>query len=562
MANIQPNEIDTASLQRLAVNFYREALRGNIDFGGGTLPPVTEEQIEDAVAAMIAAGTQSGVVITYDDAAGSLSFNVTAGGDLSGLSTNAIPVKGTNGDLEDSGLQRLSDGTILAPRQFGVESGSVDFGDLVRLSESSGFLSIQNKATGLTFNLIDHLAPSDGASSVPRYLHLTEAENDFVIFSDDTEMITATDITMQYTTQLLARTNAFKLRSSGATTNVRFAVTDVDSGVVVKYFPSKAAWLSGTGGVDLVAGENTLDLGDTPLVLDPNRALNIEFEADASTLLGDADTTTPFLAAVVQRGEFRDLSLATADIASAALAVSGSDLTLTLNRGAGQTPLTASVTLPSNGGGTTPDTSASITRFGIQGQATSVEAPFSLTGSQTFTFNVNHPEDINGNLELRQGGTVLRSDIDPTTNSFTHTINAISLNNNQEAVFSLRGTTNEGILLNRVFTIRAHAPAERLFYGLSNSNNPAAVDTTDLTTTEAGVDNTEITTGTTTAGQYYIVLVPNDHDVVSITDELGQNVTNIFTRTADVRVIDSVTYLSYVFGPVNAGASESYTLRY
>ena len=39
----------------------------------------TAEETQDIVAAMIAAGAQSGVTISYDDTAGSLSFTVPAG---------------------------------------------------------------------------------------------------------------------------------------------------------------------------------------------------------------------------------------------------------------------------------------------------------------------------------------------------------------------------------------------------------------------------------------------------------------------------------------------------
>lgn len=275
---------------------------------------------------------------------------------------------------------------------------------------------------------------------------------------------------------------------------------------------------------------------------------------DGQELIAFRSTIQPF--------SRRQLSFEDQLVDSVAATINGNDLTITVGR-SDQPDLMTTVTLPATSG-TTPTTpvSASITRFEIANQATSVLAGTTLSSTRTFNYNVNHPEDINGNLTLRQGSVILRDNINPSENTFDQAINEVTLNNNQQVVFTLQGETNEGILVSSRFTVRAHLPAEQLFYGQSTSNNPADVDTSTLTHTEAGIDNTVIQTGTTVDGNYFILLVPNDHDLVSIHDELGQNVTDIFTRTPDVRTLNGVLYSSYVFGPVNAGASESYTVRF
>ena len=154
--------------------------------------------------------------------------------------------------------------------------------------------------------------------------------------------------------------------------------------------------------------------------------------------------------------------------------LSGQDLTITLTRDAPSPDLTTTITLPTTGGGTPPaSTSATITRFDISGQDTSILAGTTLTGTKTFDFNVNHPEDVNGNLTLQQGGVTLRSDIDPTANSFTQAITDVTINNNQQVVFRLSGETNEGVLITAFFRVRAHLPAERLYFGTTSSNDPA-----------------------------------------------------------------------------------------
>jgi hypothetical protein len=210
-----------------------------------------------------------------------------------------------------------------------------------------------------------------------------------------------------------------------------------------------------------------------------------------------------------------------------------------------------------------PSTAASITRFSITGQSQSILAGTTISGIKTFTYNVNHPEDVSGNLTLKQNGQVLKSDIAPTGSSFTQTITSVTLQNNASVTFELSGTRNDGSRISKTFSIRAHALAEKLYFGRSASNNPATVDETGFDSIEAGVDGSSVTTGTASANEYFIILTPTNHDISSITDTvLQQDVTDIFTKTENVRTIGSVSYNSFVIGPLVAGVDESYTLDF
>lgn len=101
-----------------------------------------------------------------------------------------------------------------------------------------------------------------------------------------------------------------------------------------------------------------------------------------------------------------------------------------------------------------------------------------------------------------------------------------------------------------------------LFYWLSTSNNPASVDTSWLTeVTEHMRNNILTSTGITTAGQYYIILAPQTHNITRIRDTvLDQDVTSIFTKTTNVRQISWENYNSFVIWPLNAWVNESYNL--
>lgn len=244
--------------------------------------------------------------------------------------------------------------------------------------------------------------------------------------------------------------------------------------------------------------------------------------------------------------------------------LTGNDLVIQGIRTGGLPALSTTVSLQSiaGGGGTLPSHEAQITRFSMANQATSVTAGTVISGSRTFNFSVQHPEDITGNLTLRQGTATLVSNISPTATTVTATVTDDTITDNETLTFTLLGVRSDGSTVSRDFVIRGHAPAETLYYGLSESNNPANVDFNSMSTHEAKVNGTVISTGAVTAGQYFIMLVPANEDLHRITDGLGQDVTAIFTRTANVRMINSIQYNSYVIGALNAGDSESYTLEF
>ncbi|CAM0076684.1 hypothetical protein VPHD199_0028 [Vibrio phage D199] len=307
--------------------------------------------------------------------------------DLTSVTNGRVPFD-NNGTLADSPIRLMPDGTAFIQGITRVEGGTIAVGPFVQISERGGFIGITN-ALGDEFTLVDFRSPRDEASSRPRFLALTEAENNFQIQTVQTESLTS-PVTFNYDPTLLARSNAFIGQVGVDVTNLRFRIIDVQTGNVFKYFPSEAAWLDNTG-VDFAAGEMTLDFGDTELPLAPGRQLGITILFDSGSLLGDTNGI-PALTSVLQRGQFTDLAYTTDiptlrtgeetarlleglsgderfdysslrntptiptntnDFVDTLTAeVSGQNLTITLGRTGALADLTQTVTLP--GGGTTP----------------------------------------------------------------------------------------------------------------------------------------------------------------------------------------------------------------
>lgn len=105
--------------------------------------------------------------------------------------------------------------------------------------------------------------------------------------------------------------------------------------------------------------------------------------------------------------------------------------------------------------------------------------------------------------------------------------------------------------------------AEDFYYGISDSNNPGTVDLATLSTQSVGTGSGQQFTfsigPTTMINQVMILLVPADHDITSLVNtDSGFSVLNSFTRTANVRTINTNQYNSYVLQNLVNGFEANY----
>jgi hypothetical protein len=221
--------------------------------------------------------------------------------DLSQWPANQLPYKTDEGMIEGSGLRILSSGTLLAPVGFAVESGSIDFGDVLRLSESAGFLAFENMVDREKYQLLDYAVPRTAPSSKPYYFKLIEAERK-ALNTDGDSVVTTNPLSFEYRTLLTARTNSITFKATAAMTNVRLRIRDKDSDVAVKYFPSKSAWVEGVGGTGFTVGDNVLDFQDTALIFQAGTDIIFDIVADNVSL--SASAGIPKFSAMVQEGVF------------------------------------------------------------------------------------------------------------------------------------------------------------------------------------------------------------------------------------------------------------------
>src|SRR5437870_907163 len=222
---------------------------------------------------------------------------------LVGVPVNEIPYKKLDGTFAGSNMRVLDNGSLLAPPNFGVESGSVMFGDVLKLSEAAGFLAITNNLNGNNYTILDYYTPRDGATVNPHQFKLNGAEVIFNAQPNDSQILTANPLLIQYTVQHTARNNALTFRANAPMTNVRIKIALVNNGVVAKYIPNKTVWEKETGGLTWTTGDNTFDFEDTPIIFNTGDLISFEIRADSVSMKGSV-SGTPYIASTQQQGVF------------------------------------------------------------------------------------------------------------------------------------------------------------------------------------------------------------------------------------------------------------------
>lgn len=222
---------------------------------------------------------------------------------LAGVPIGEIPYKLIDGTFSGSGMRVLEDGSILAPPGFGVESGSVTFGDVLKLSEVAGFLGISNLLNDRQYTIVDFYTPRTAASSEPTVFHLIESEFEFISQGVDTTNLPDNPLIYDYVVQNNARTNAIKFRTYAAMTNVRIKISQISNGVALKFLPNKTSWEKEIDGLTWGVGDNTFDFTDSPVILSAGVQLRFEIRADVVALKGN-NLGVPYFTATLQRGVF------------------------------------------------------------------------------------------------------------------------------------------------------------------------------------------------------------------------------------------------------------------
>lgn len=111
-----------------------------------------------------------------------------------------------------------------------------------------------------------------------------------------------------------------------------------------------------------------------------------------------------------------------------------------------------------------PAAVASIRSFSIQNQGALVDPGTTISGSQTFLYQVTNPTDVVGNLTLAQEAANLATTLPPDETQFSIAVNSFTLNAGETQTFTLSGTRTGSIAFSRDFVITARQDQDYVYY--------------------------------------------------------------------------------------------------
>ena len=145
------------------------------------------------------------------------------------------------------------------------------------------------------------------------------------------------------------------------------------------------------------------------------------------------------------------------------------------------------------------------------------------------------------------------------------TLTGIETSSNTTLTFRLTGvdTRNNSVQSNaQNVSVRNAVSSEFIYYGIGNID-PVTVDVGTLSSQEVtGAGQFNVSLGPSSSGDDIVFLVPVDRDIAEIQNRSLSNINVIssYTKTINVRQINSINYNSYELANLNSGLTFNYTI--
>ena len=474
---------------------------------------------------------------------------------LGDVAAGSFPIGDGEGNLDPSSLTETVD-RIVSSKTIEVPTGSLQLGGNIKIGAGGRCTFVRNLAYDR--KELVHASPYDSAGSItPFYPWIQSAEVPVVHQPLDDEVVAVDQIT--YTV-----TDNNRIASALI---IRGAVAQSGASLVIRKDDVFGRVLVQVDSFDILGtGDTRIDFPN-PIAAEIGDAVHISMaNMGSATLKGHTNGTfVPYFATVGQNYTKLDTDWPN-DLIGAALK-SGTANTITFTRRSGAT---FDVVI---GGATF--LAPHLTGFAMTGLPARIDTTASLAGNYSASVDVANSANVDGGLTVMANTTpihtIAAASIVEGLNSFTVNISAaewtsILGGSPPNVVIKVTGSDSQSAAFeSNALTVerRDLDQHEYLYDGLSASNNPAAIDIAGMDQNEIGSisgQTISISTGATTAGQYYIILVPAIYNITIVDTVLEQDVTSIFSKTDDVRQINLVNFDSYVLGPLNAGGDETYNV--
>ena len=241
------------------------------------------------------------------------------------MAEGQVPKADDAGKLIYGGATVDADNKWTFDESITVPQASLNLSETLSISEATFAILLREKSGSSTHALVE--ADITPGGTTPPFLAALGAQQMVTAQPDDSTVITTNPLLLPTLASFDNQTDSFFLRANGPMSNVRLTLTDVTSGVPLKYLPDRKAVEEGTGGFEFVAGDveinmnsdapntaSVFNVGFTPLRAIPGKLGTILVEADNMDLLGNP-TGVPFVRNVIQKLVQTDIAT-TKDVAN------------------------------------------------------------------------------------------------------------------------------------------------------------------------------------------------------------------------------------------------------
>lgn len=561
---------------------------------------LTKSEIDALIAALFVINATGD--IEADEVLARLRDFLDSYGNVSGLTPNTLTMRSaTEGVLADASLTEASD-RIVSGKSLEAPPGSLLLGSGLRISSGLNTLVFQ-RAGGTQQSLVSMIPYGDTGSTAPVFYDLA-TEIDFPVTDVfDTQLTSPQTITFvpavadSYATRFIFRpAEAGTLRIRAYTGSDTSGDLIIDFNVVVSSgqvgtnvqmdIPSPILTFTGdvvtveVSGIDLFGGVQTAAgyTGQTLVFVTLRGHLVTQTQyTTPNTLTSHLNAGDANMSAAV-RTLLENLS---ADARLDASAIKGLPaqaelhlLSLTFDnatrtlRATRENGSVIDVVIPES---TSGFLQPRITEFSLPGTPSRIGTTDDLIGDLSIQFHISQSANLASLSLLANSVNVGAVSTFTPDGVVTGSVNisagewtSITTADSTQVVFQLSGTdtdTPAGTVTSNTVTVQIAdvAASEFFYYGLSNSNNPGAVDVATLQSLEAATGTFTLSAIDPAANQWIIFLAPQDHDLTALVNTgIDRDVLSLYTQTTSVRVINGQFYNSYVLGPTNDTVAITY----
>lgn len=210
----------------------------------------------------------------------------------------AVPALSFTSGVESAPARVIGEDLHLLNVPYFEETG-YNLGRNIQIFENNGFIGVKSVYDTTLYNTPSYLTPYDATSSRVRRLATTTASATREVLAPGSGTLSGALLVFSYDHTGIESVNQITFTAASDLTNFRMSIIDTDTGEVVKYYPDRQVWDTGSGGIDFSTGPVLIDLRDSPLYLQ-SKTYDLSIRYEGGELVESVEVGKPAFSVTAQ----------------------------------------------------------------------------------------------------------------------------------------------------------------------------------------------------------------------------------------------------------------------